>query len=104
MPIDVAEMIYTLLMILLIGTFILAFPITKRLGRVMEEWIQLRRESLPDRDSLAATESRLQAVEQQLDSLGQSVALIADRLEFTESLMESGQRRSIARQAESIEG
>ncbi len=37
MPIEIAEMIYILIMLLLIGTFILAFPITKRLGRIMEE-------------------------------------------------------------------
>ena len=53
MPTDIAEMIAALLMVFLIGTFVLLFPLSRRLGKVMEEWIQLRHDSSPA--SLSAT-------------------------------------------------
>ena len=95
MPIDVAEMIYTLIMLLLIGTFILAFPITKRLGRIMEEWIALRRNSIPEREALTRIEATIGAVDQRLESLEQRINLMGERQDFMESLMEPERRRKL---------
>jgi hypothetical protein len=97
MAIDLVEIVYTLLTPFLVGGFILALPAVGRLGRVLQEWIELRRESQPQLNELAETASRVRNVEQQIVSLNQHVALLADRLEFTETLIESGQRPLIGR-------
>lgn len=88
MPIDVIEFIFAFLMVLTVGTFILLFPITRRLGRIMEEWISLRRGSLPDRDAIDRIESTLEAISHRLESMDQRVDLVGERQEFMESLME----------------
>ena len=62
MPTDIAEMIAALLMVFLIGTFILLFPLSRRLGKVMEEWIQLRHDSSPDRGRLERIEDGLRLI------------------------------------------
>jgi len=63
MPIDLVETIYTFLTLFLIGGFILALPAVGRPGRVLQEWIELRRESQPQLDELAETASRVRNVE-----------------------------------------
>ncbi|MFQ5678741.1 MAG: hypothetical protein ACE5HP_04710 [Gemmatimonadota bacterium] len=94
MPPYVVEMIGALGATFLIGTFIILFPISRRFGRVMEEWIRLRRESTPDRERLERIGSEVQEVRQLLDGLDRRVDLISERQEFTESLLEA--RRAAA--------
>ena len=53
MPYAIAELLAILTMVFLIGTFILLFPISRRLGKAIEEWIRIRHESTPERDLLA---------------------------------------------------
>jgi len=92
MPIEIAEMIYILIMLLLIGTFILAFPITKRLGRIMEEWIALRRDFMPEREALDRIETAVEVIGQRVESLEQRLELVGERQDFMESLMETERR------------
>ena len=56
MPIAIAEMIAMVTMVFLIGSFILLFPISRRLGKALEEWVKIRHETSPDRDALARIE------------------------------------------------
>lgn len=92
MPIEIAEMIYVLLMLLLVGTFILAFPITKRLGRIMEEWIALRQDSMPERETLDRIETAIESIGQRVESLEQRSELVGERQDFMESLLETERR------------
>ena len=92
MPYAIAELIAILVMVFMLGTFVLLFPLSRRLGRVMEEWIQLRREASPDRESLERIEAGLRQLHGELESLEQRVQLMGDRQDFLESLAES--RRS----------
>ena len=92
MPIDIAEMIYTLVMVLIIGTFILAFPVTKRLGRIMEEWIALRRDSAPEREALDRIETAVESIGQRVETLEQRMEITGERQEFMESLLETERR------------
>jgi divalent metal cation (Fe/Co/Zn/Cd) transporter len=95
MPIEIAVMITVLVMLLLIGTFILAFPITKRLGRIMEEWIALRRDSMPEREALDRIETAVESIGQRVESVEQRMDLVAERQDFMESLMETERRQQL---------
>jgi hypothetical protein len=92
MSIDIAEMIYTLVMLLILGTFILAFPITRRLGRIMEEWIALKRDTVPERETLDRIETVVGAIGQRVESLEQRLDLVGERQDFMESLLETERR------------
>jgi hypothetical protein len=89
MPIAIAEMIAMVTMVFLIGFFILMFPISRRLGKALEEWVKLRHETSPDRDALARIEGGLLEIRQHIESLDQRVDLIGDRQDFTERLIET---------------
>jgi len=85
----IAEMIGAVVIILVIGTFILLFPLSRRLGRVLEEWIKLRQETSPDRDTLARLENEVREVRQFVEGVDQRVGLLAERQDFMESLIEA---------------
>ena len=36
-------MAFTLLLVLVIGGFVLVFPVARRLGRAVDEWVRLRK-------------------------------------------------------------
>jgi len=85
---DVIEFIFAFVMLLTVGTFALLFPISRRLGKIMEEWIARRRGSLPERDAIERIETTLESISQRLESMDQRVDLVGERQEFMESLME----------------
>jgi hypothetical protein len=95
MPYAIAELIAILTMVFLIGTFILLFPISRRLGRAIEEWIKIRRENSPERDLLARVEVELLELRNQFDALDQRVDFLAERQEFTESLIDQKRRTAL---------
>lgn len=85
------EMMFVLVVITLCGMFGLAFPIVRRLGNVLEEWVRMRKESLPERESLERIEAAIHACGSRISSLEQRMDLAAERQDFVESLMD--QRR-----------
>ena len=95
MPYEIAELVAILLMVFMIGTFILLFPLSRRLGKVMEEWLQLRQDSSPDRDRLERIEDGLRLLHQQSQSQDQRLALIGERQDFLESLTEPRTRSKL---------
>jgi hypothetical protein len=89
MPEAIAEMIGPVVIILLLGTFVLLFPLSRRLGRVLEEWIKLRQETSPDRDTLARLENEVRELRQSVEGGDQRMGLLAERQDFMESLVEA---------------
>ena len=89
MPQAIAEIIGPVLILLVIGTFILLFPLSRRLGRVLEEWIKLRQETSPDRDTLARLENEVRELRQSVEAGDQRMGLLAERQDFMESLVEA---------------
>ena len=85
----IAELIGAVVIILVIGTFILLFPLSRRLGRVLEEWIKLRQDTSPDRDTLARLENEVRELRQSVEGGDQRMALLAERQDFMESLVEA---------------
>ncbi len=95
MPYDIAELLAVLTTIFLIGTFILLFPISRRLGKAIEEWVKLRHERSPERDLLARIEVELLELRNQVEALDQRVDFISERQEFTESLIDQKRRTAL---------
>jgi hypothetical protein len=80
-----AGMIFSLLMALIVGGFVLLYPLTRRLGKLIELRLE-ERKSEPG--SVAAAEvERLRGV---VEALQQDVAALAERQDFAERLLERG--------------
>ena len=82
----------------LIGMIILLFPLSRRLGKVLEEWIKLRHESSPDRDRLERLELGQLEIRQLVEGIDQRTQLLADRQDFMESLIGQKKRDLLPRQ------
>jgi hypothetical protein len=95
MPYAIAELVAILAMVFLIGTFILLFPISRRLGKAIEEWVKIRHENSPERDLLARIEVELLEMRSQFDGLDQRLDFLAERQEFTESLIDQKRRTAL---------
>ncbi len=95
MPYAIAELLAILAMFFLVGTFIILFPISRRLGKAIEEWVKIRHESSPERDLLARIEVDLLELRNQFDGLDQRLDFIAERQEFTESLIDQKRRTAL---------
>jgi hypothetical protein len=84
-PNAVAGMIFTLLLFLLIGGFIVLLPLTRRLGALIEsKAAEKKQDALPP-----------QAIDELVNvirDLETQVRRLAERQEFTEQLLESGER------------
>jgi hypothetical protein len=81
--VPLAGMLFSLLMVLVIGGLILLFPLAKRLGQLLELRLEERRkgEFLPP---------ELEEMHRLIDSLQSEVERLRERQEFTERLLESG--------------
>lgn len=87
-PNALAGMIFTLLLFALIGGFIVLLPVTKRLGTLIESKLdEKKHEELPPQalDELVGV----------IRDLELQVRRLADRQEFTEQLLESGDRERL---------
>jgi hypothetical protein len=85
-PNAVAGMIFTLLLFMLIGGFIVLLPLTRRLGTLLESKVAEKKQQ----DELPP-----QAIDELVNvirDLETQVRRLAERHEFTEQLLESGER------------
>ena len=81
--------------LLLIAGVILLFPVARRLGAFMEEWIKLRREQAVDQDQLGDLRGELRDMRQLLETVDSRMDLLGERQDFVESLIESGERKRL---------
>ena len=77
-----AGMVFSLLMVLVIGAFILLFPVTRRLGRLLE----LRIEERLAGDAIPPGE--VEEVRRMVEGLQSEVERLRERQEFTDRLLE----------------
>jgi len=80
-PLITASMIFTLIVLAMLGGFILLFPITRRLGQFLE-YRMSEKGRLQEREEM---ERLLAAVH----ALRDDVARLAERQDFTERLLEA---------------
>ena len=80
-------MIFTIIMTIIIGGFVVTFPIMRRLGRVMEESIRERQQARMGRDQAALLETQISEIRGSLDRLEGHVGLLAERQDFVDNLL-----------------
>lgn len=92
-PLDLipfAGMIMSLLLALIIGGFILMYPLTKRLGQLLEQRLHERREGVTLDSGEAADLAQLRRAVRVLE---EEVATLTERQRFVEGLLDSPERR-----------
>lgn len=90
--VPIAGMIFSLLFALIVGGFILLYPLTRRLGQLIELRLEERRSGRDD----TAIASALEQVSGALDGIQRDVRALQERQEFTDRLLESGTRQGVA--------
>lgn len=81
-PTAVAGMIFTLVAMGMVGGFVLLFPISRRLGKYLENRLELR-------ESDPALQAQLRRMESRLEDLQKNVEELTERQSFSESLLSS---------------
>ena len=85
----IAVLIFVFATVTIIGLFLVTIPITRRLGRVLEEWVKMRREGAPDRAVLEGVTEELRSLGRHVEALDDRMQILTDRQDFTESLVEA---------------
>lgn len=88
-PTALAGMIFTLIFFLIIGGFILLFPLSRQLGKVLEQRLEEKRPIGLDRGEVARLRETVESLERQVRSL-------QDRQEFVEGMLRSGSEERLS--------
>jgi hypothetical protein len=80
-PMAVAGMIFVLVLCAMVGGFILLIPLSRRLGRMVDLWLQERRGIEPSGE-IAELRRTIQALEAEVSAL-------SERQQFTDQLLQS---------------
>ena len=94
-PYTLGGMIFTIVMVLLVGGFIVFFPILRRLGALMEESIRERRAGRLEQGQVEQLQGQIDNLTRALDSVERQMELMGERQDFTESLVDSVSRRRL---------
>lgn len=81
------EFLVPIVLFLCVTAVLVLRPLSKNVGRLLEEMARQRAQP-------ALTESDAAALRQTLENLAKRLELMEDRLDFTERLLSSGQRRA----------
>lgn len=92
-PVILLGMIFSIVVLLIIGGFIVSFPLFRRLGRLMDEWFVSRQHERLREQDLREVEDGLSEFRTRLEAMEDRLELLAERQEFTESLLQSGDVR-----------
>jgi hypothetical protein len=79
-PMALAGMIFTLIVLMLIGGFVLLFPLSRRMGLLMEQ-------RLADRAARSGGDAELAQLREGLRAVQDELLRLSERQEFTESLV-----------------
>lgn len=94
-PLITASMIFTLVMVVIIGTFIVSFPLLRRLGGLLEESIRERRDARLQQGDLSGLRRELDDLSSAVQALERQVELLGERQEFVEEILERPEREAL---------
>ncbi|MGH7470389.1 MAG: hypothetical protein ACRENP_20795, partial [Longimicrobiales bacterium] len=77
----VAGMVFTLVFTVIVGGFIVLFPVTRRLGLLLESKLQEKK------DPMHAELADVRQMKELMHSMEAQIRLLAERQEFTEQLI-----------------
>lgn len=86
------SMAFALIMVLVIGGFILLFPVARRLGAALEQWIARQRELTPVQDGVDELRREIGELGALVSNLRGDLEEVRERQRFLEELAE-GRRR-----------
>jgi hypothetical protein len=86
-------LIFTIVMTLIVGGFIVSIPIIRRLGKLTDQWVASRTEGLSGQKEFGMLMERMELFEDRLSDLETIQTRVAQRQEFVEGLM-TGERRA----------
>jgi hypothetical protein len=75
-------------MTIVVGGFIVTFPIMRRLGALLEESIRERRAARLDQGQVGQIEASILDLQASVDRLEGHMALLAERQDFVDSLLQ----------------
>lgn len=87
-PLIAASMIFTLILVVLIGGFIVLFPVTRRLGKALEVYLDRKREELPHA-------RELENIRDAVGSLRREVRELSEKQEFVERLLRERETKGL---------
>lgn len=82
------SMAFALVMVLVIGGFVLLFPVARRLGTALEEWIAQRRELTPVQDGVDELRREIGELGALVSNLRGDLEDVRERQRFLEDLAE----------------
>lgn len=88
MDVAIAELIAMVLTITIVGLLLVSIPITRRLGRALEEWIRIRSEGAVGQAQIDQARQEIRSLAHHLDALEDRLQLLSERQDFTESLVD----------------
>jgi len=91
-PMALAGMVFTLILVVLIGGIIVVTPLVRRLGALLELRLQEKMQSgQMSAGDAAELKKRIAALEEEVSALREQHASLGDRQEFVEALLRSGE-------------
>lgn len=100
MNVAIAELIAMVTSILIVGLLLVSIPITRRLGRALEVWINIRAEGAADSAQVDGLREEVRALARHVEALDDRLQLVSERQDFTESLVERRDERTALPPAE----
>ena len=94
-PYTLGGMIFSLIMVLIIGGFIVTFPLLRRLGGLMEESIRERRDARLDKGQVAQISGEIADLRNAFETLETQLELLGERQEFVDNLLSHRERTAL---------
>ena len=81
-------MIFILLVLLIVGGFTTIVPLARRLPDALDTWVEHRKSLEPESEEIRHLEAAMRDLQARLDATEDRVALLAERQDVTERLLE----------------
>lgn len=94
MPVEIAEILAIVAVITIVGLLLVSIPLTRRLGRALEVWIEMRAEGAADSTRVDQLDQEVRAIGRHMDALDDRLAMLADRVDFFDSLTDTKTERA----------
>lgn len=89
MNVAIAEIIALVLIVTIVGVLLVSIPITRRLGRALEEWIRIKSEGAAGQVQIDQLGEQVRALSRHIETIEDRMEFLTERQEFTESLVDS---------------
>ena len=89
------SMAFALVMVLVIGGFVLLFPVARRLGAALEEWIRRQRRLTPVQDGMKELRREIGELGALVSNLRGDLEEVRERQRFLEELAEDRPARRL---------